>query len=275
MRTRERRNGFNNLLILVAASALFFAVFAFQIRTKAQFRPVPASYLETDGIVRIAAADGLELAARWRPVSGGRWTVIYFHDNGEDIGAVLPTLASYQLAGASTLCMDYRGFGLTGGVATEKNTLSDAASVYRYAIDTLGVPEARIVLHGRGLGASVALHLAATESPAGLIAESAYLSLLRLHLPVRWLPGDRFVNEPKAKRLRCPTLFIHGRLNEAIPFKHGERLAAAAPDGLVETLWIDDAGHDDLGRSPTSPYWEGIRGFLRKLASGDVPPQGG
>ena len=267
MRTRERRSGFNNLLILIAGCVLFFAVFALQIRTKAQFRPVPASYAEGEGIVRIAAEDGLELAAQWRPVAGSRWTVIYFHDNGEDIGAVLPTLASYQLAGVSTLCFDYRGFGLTGGVATEKNTLADAGVVYRYAVETLGVPAERVVLHGRGLGASVALHVAAAESPAGLIAESAYLSLLRLYLPVRWLPGDRFVNTPKARRLRCPTLFIHGRLNDVVPFEHGEKLAAAVPEGLVETLWIEDAGHEDLGRSPTSPYWQGIRGFLRKLAS--------
>ncbi len=266
MRKRERRNGFNNLLTLMAACVLFYAVFAYQIRNASLFRPAAATYTAADnGILWIDADDGARLAAQWRPARGSKWTVLYFHGNGEDLGAAQPTISNYQLQGVSVLSFDYRGFGLTEGKATEANAVSDAETILDHAISALGADPERIVLHGRDVGAGIALQLAAKRRPAGVIVESAYLSLLRLYLPIRWAPGDRFKNEAAAKRLRCPALVIHGKRDLDVPFEHGERLAEAISPELVKTAWIEEGGHADLASGAASPYWPAIRGFLSSL----------
>jgi fermentation-respiration switch protein FrsA (DUF1100 family) len=40
-------------------------------------------------------------------------------------------------------------------------------------------------------------------------------------------------------------LVMHGRLDEVIPFQHGQKLFAAANEPK-RYLWVDEAGHNDF-----------------------------
>lgn len=265
MRTRERRNGINNVVVLMAACVLFFALFAHQMTTRALFVPGPASYGEDESFIRIESGDGVELAAFWGPAEGARWTVLYAHGNSEDLGDVRRALENYRLQGVSVLAFDYRGYGRSEGQPSETNSYEDAEAVYRYATDELGVDGQRIILHGRALGGGVAMQLATQVEPAALILESAFLSVYKLYLPLKWLPGDKFDNERKAPLVQCPTLVIHGKADQVVPFEHGEKLAGLMGSAAVKTLWLDGAGHEELAAGSGAEYWAGIRGFLASL----------
>lgn len=265
MRTREQRNGINSILVLVAVCVLFFYVFAHQVTSKALFLPGPPSYQADDSILMIEAEDGTRLAAYWGPAPNARATVFYLHGNAEDIGEVQFILNNYRLQGVNALCFDYRGYGLSEGVAREKVTYSDAHAVLDYAIERLGVSEDRLVLHGRSLGGGVAMELAVRRPAGGLILESTFLSAYRVYLPMRWIPGDKFDNAGKAKRLDIPTMVIHGRDDEVVPFAHGEELASLISADQVKTLWIEDAGHHDLALEGSARYWSAIRSFFASL----------
>ena len=262
---RERRGGLNLILVMVASVVLFFVLFANLVTENLLFQPGPASYGESvPELIRIPAADGTLLAAFWGPVPRARRTILYFHGNAEDIGDAVLLLNNYRLLGCNVLCFDYRGYGLTPGEATEKNALRDAEAVYRYALETLQVPESEIVLHGRSLGAGVAMRLAATQKPGALILESAFLSVYRLYLPLQWIPGDKFDNARQAKRVRAPALVLHGRSDAVVPFSHGETLATALGSERVETVWLE-AGHNDLIARQGSLYWAAVKRFLASL----------
>lgn len=266
MRERERRNGFNNLLMLVAVCVLFFVLFAYQVGTRTLFGPGEATYGEDDGLVRfIDAADGTRLAVYWGPAPGAKWTALYFHGSEEDIGEVQDVLASYRLQGINVLSLDYRGFGLSEGKATERNAYGDAERLYDYALTELGLAEDRLILHGRAVGGGVAMHLAATRHPGALILESSFLSVFRLYLPMAWIPGDKFDNQRKAGRVKCPTLVIHGMADERVPVEHGRKLADLIDAEPVRTLWLAGAGHDDLRSASGDRYWAAIRGFIGDL----------
>jgi abhydrolase domain-containing protein 17 len=45
--------------------------------------------------------------------------------------------------------------------------------------------------------------------------------------------------------VRCPVLVIHGEADDIIPFQHGQRLYASAPEPK-QFLWIPGAGHNDF-----------------------------
>ena len=265
MRERERRNGFNTLLVLISVCVLFFFLFAHVVTRELLFVPGPASYGANESIVMIEAEDGTPLAVFWGPVAGAKRTVFYFHGNGEDLGQVGFILNNYRLQGVNVLSFDYRGYGLSEGSPSERLCYADANSVLDYAIANLGVDPRAVVFHGRSLGGGVAMELATERDAEGLILESTFLSVFRLYLPMSWVPGDKFVNFKKAPKVSCPTLIVHGRQDRVVPFEHGVELAALIPDGLAKTLWVDGVGHNDLVDRASSEYWASIRGFLATL----------
>lgn len=265
MRERERKNGFNTLLVLGSVCVLFFFLFAQVVTKQLLFRPGPASYAADDSIIMIPSADDTQLAAFWGPVPGASKTVFYFHGNAEDLGHINFILSNYRLQGVNVLSFDYRGYGLSEGTPTEKTCFKDANTVLDYAIANLGVDPENVVLHGRSLGSGVAMELAVERGAKALVLESAFLSVYRLYLPLTWVPGDKFVNAKKAPKVTCPTLLIHGKEDTLVDFFHGEELAALIPTEQVKTLWVEGAGHNDLMDRASVKYWASIRGFLSGL----------
>lgn len=265
VRGRGRRHGFNTLLMLGSVSVLFFFLFAQVVSKRLLFVPGPASYQADETIVMVPAKDGPQLAVFWAPVAGAAKTVFYFHGNAEDLGHTMFVLNNYRLQGLNVLSFDYRGYGLSEGVPTEKNTYADANAVLDYAIANFGVEPDRVVLHGRSLGGGVAMELAARRGALGLVLESTFLSVYRLYLPLSWVPGDKYKNAKKAPKVTCPTLVIHGAQDSVVPFSHGGELAALMGSEQVKTLWIEGVGHNDLVDRASARYWGALRVFLSGL----------
>ncbi|MBK1876293.1 alpha/beta hydrolase [Pelagicoccus mobilis] len=264
-RDRERRGGLNTILVLVSVCVLFFYLFANVVVKQNLFVPGPASYELEEGIRMVQVDDEVEVAVFWGATPGAKKTVFYFHGNAEDIGDVAFILNSYRLQGVNVLCFDYRGYGLSGGTATERNSIADANAVLDYAISNLGVDPDQVVFHGRSLGGGLAADLAVERGAAGLILESTFLSVYRLYLPMEWLPGDKFTNYKKVSDLECPTFILHGREDQVVPFQQGETLAELVPGELLKVHWFDGVGHNDLVHREGSTYWAAIRAFLAEL----------
>ena len=269
MRPRDQRKavrGINSVLILIATCVLFFFLLGRHVISNSLFLPQASSYVANDSILTVAADDETELAVFWGAAPNARWTVFYFHGNAEDLGDIQPILNNYRLMGLNALSFDYRGYGLSGGKASEKNVYSDARRVLDYAQQNLGVEPDRLILHGRSLGGGVAMELASKGEPAGLILESAFLSVFKVVLPLKWIPGDAFRNDTKAKAVSCPTLIIHGSEDEVIPFHHGQTLSTLLTGSRVTPLWLHGAGHNNL-QAPlwSETYWAAIERFVREL----------
>jgi fermentation-respiration switch protein FrsA (DUF1100 family) len=87
--------------------------------------------------------------------------------------------------------------------------------------------------------------------------------------PVRWLMKDRFDSKAKIADIRAPVLIVHGGRDRVVPFSHGEALYAAAV-APKESLWIPDAGHNDLDAYGAS---EKVLAFLETLPEVENPNQ--
>ncbi|MBC2608125.1 alpha/beta hydrolase [Pelagicoccus albus] len=266
MRERERRNGFNTILVLVALCVLFFYLFAQMVTKQLLFVPGPSTYqADDDFIQQVVADDGIVLSVYWQKVPGATKTVFYTHGNGEDIGQTLFILQNYALQGVNVLSFDYRGYGLSEGTPSEKNCYSDARDVIEHAVQEWGVDRNWLILHGRSLGGGVAVQLATEFQPLAVILESTFLSIYQLYLPLSWVPGDKFVNEDKAPEVSAPALVIHGREDRVVPFEQGLELSQALGSHDVKTVWVDGVGHNDLVVKASSEYWAAIRSFLANL----------
>lgn len=164
----------------------------------------------------------------------GFW-VLHFHGNAESAFSRTQLSHCQSLAslGLNVLGFDYRGFGLSPGLASEIHMDEDAEAAYEY-LRQHGVPADRIILWGHSLGSGPATFLAGERPAAALVLFGAFTSLPDAaadtypYLPVRWLVSVHFNSLTIMPRLHLPVLIIHTTDDTLIPIQEGKRLYAAA-----------------------------------------------
>lgn len=264
------------LTLALAYLALLLLLFAVQGRllyfpTRAiEATPADAGLAYEE--VGLRAADGVRLQAWYVPAPGDRGTILFFHGNGGNLSHRLDTLRLLHRLGWSTLILSYRGYGRSEGTPTERGTYLDAEAAWRHLVEDRGIPAERVVVFGRSLGGGVAAWLAERHPPGGLILESTFTSVPDLAagiyplLPVRLLVRHRYPTLSRLPRIRAPVLVVHGREDEIIPFRHGQRLydAAREPKAFLEIRGSHNEGFLLSGES----YAKGLAAFLDRIGDG-------
>lgn len=229
------------LVALFVGLYVFVCVFAHYYGQRTLFRHVPPNYSLGPDYLELPAPDGVTLAARYWPNPEAKFTVLYFHGNGEELGGVSSYIAGYVRAGFAVFAYDYRGYGHSGGVPSESASYADAKLALDWLRDN-GTPPERVIAYGYSLGSGSAVELARTAPLAGLILESAFVSAYRVMTRRPLLLGDKFQNERKMPEVWCPVLLLHGTADTVIPPWHSEALFAVANEPK-RLLIVPGAGH--------------------------------
>jgi len=204
-----------------------------------------------------------------RPSENAR-AILFLHGNAGNASHRLPNAAALAQLGADVLLIDYRGYGMSEGAPTESGVYADARAGLAHLIEERGVPEQRIVLFGRSLGAAVAVDLARNRTLAGVILESAFTSVAdvargMIGAPLSYLVRGRFDSANKIEQIRSPLLFFHGDRDRIIDYALGRRLFELAPEPKqFETIF--GAGHNDTVEVGKRPYFSRISRFLDEVA---------
>lgn len=230
---------------------------------------------------------------------------IHFHGNACDLGKVgtFVTRESFAFK-AHYLAIEYPGYGIMGGNASEESIDNVAKSVHAFVVNDLKVPPSRIVLIGRSVGTGPACALAAllekeqNMRPAALILQSPYTSIRGVASDItctcisfcmldRW-SNQRHLCGPVTSRsqlmckedvIQCPVLLIHGDRDEVIDHHHSILLHKGRSKlGLPCDLHIQISNgrmlktHNNYDH--TSDYLQPCKAFLKKrvsdLAGGDI-----
>lgn len=247
-------------VIVVAVAYVLVALSACTMVDKALYYPNYGSRRAPAGMQKIRTADGTEIAVLHLPNPSARFTLWFFHGNAEDLGDLEPFLLAMRDRGFAVLAFDYPGYGLSSGQPSEPSLYAAARTVRAFARDELKIPSERLLVYGRSLGGGAAVQMAMEERPAGLILQSAFVSVYRV--VTRWpvLPFDRFENLKKIPSVKCPVLVMHGERDEVIPFRHGEALFAAASEPK-RSFWVPGAQHNDFIGVAGARYWDALRDF--------------
>ncbi len=243
---------------------IFFCLYVFFYADRMIFLPQPSSYGDNRDILKIMTDEQIQLSAVYLLNPASTYTILYIHGNAEDLGDIRPVLEQLREIGFSVFAYDYRGYGTSQGKASEHNAYRDIDTVYNYLIQQLGVPAQRIIAYGRSVGGGSAVDLAARQPLAGLIMESCFTTAFRVVVPIPIVPFDKFRNLKKIKQVKCPVLVMHGKVDEVIPFSHGQQLFAAAPNPKL-SLWLDGAGHNDLMWIAGERYAQTLREFAQLI----------
>ena len=220
--------------------------------------------------VWLRTADGVRLHAWFVPgTSGITW--LWLHGNAGNVSTRLENLRNlHSRLGVSILLISYRGYGLSEGEPSEEGTYEDARAGLRHLLERPDVDRERVVYFGRSLGGAVAAKLAAEQSPAALILESAFPSLTRLapcHFPwlrlplMRHLVPFQYDTVGHLQSVTVPVLVIHGRRDDIVPVRLGREVFEAAREPR-EWYEVAGAGHNDVEPVGGDAYYGELERFL-------------
>jgi fermentation-respiration switch protein FrsA (DUF1100 family) len=222
---------------------------------------------------RFPASDGVPLHGWLIPAPDARVTLVWFHGNAGNIGDRVHNIGFlHRTLRANVFIFDYRGYGQSGGRLldlSEEATYRDGAGALAYLRARSDVARTRLVYFGRSLGAAVAVELARTHPPAGLILETAFTTLkdvARVHYPFvpLWFLRTKYESLRKIPELHVPLLILHGDRDEVVPLEQAQRLYSAANE--PKRLYvIRGAHHNDTYVIGGSAYFDVWARFLAAL----------
>ena len=217
--------------------------------------------------IEFVAADGVWIRGWYMESPGARATVVVVHDaagtRSDPSQGLLDLQRDYLRRGINVLSFDLRGRGESEGDDDHLGAaeLADVQAAVAYARSH--GEDSPLFLHGFGMGASLALSVAAHDpAVSGVIADSPFVSMrshqrheyrrwpepvfvLATWLARRFLHADIDAVSPirVIPQLAQPVLYIHAEDDPDVPVEHTLNLGAAslnAGDGI----WITSAeGH--------------------------------
>ena len=169
------------------------------------------------------------------------------------------------------LFINYRGFGLSEGEASERVLLEDASLIYDYAAARPDVDPSGIVVLGRSLGTYFSVALARERQVRGAILATPFDSFAALGgerypwLPVGLILNGRYDAAAIAPKIKVAALFVLAERDNVTPAARGAALAKAW-GGPQRTITLADARHYGIERR--DEFWSAVAEFLRELEPG-------
>ena len=220
--------------------------------------------------VYFATEDGVRLNGWFVPRRGAASTLLWFHGNAGNISHRVENIGLLnEKVNVNIFIFDYRGYGRSGGVASEEGTYRDGAAAFKLLHQRYGVEPNKLTIFGRSLGAAVAVEMATRVQSLAVILETPFTSVRDVardklpFLPIGPLLKTRYNVVEKIRKLRSPLLVLHGDRDEVVPFRHGQRVFDAAP----QPKWfyaVAGAGHNDTYLVGGDPYFAALRQHIER-----------
>lgn len=228
--------------------------------------PATGIGLPFDSIGFAATAAGTpQLHGWWIPGDfSSRYTAIYLHGADGNLGDIANALIPLHAAHLNIFAFDYRGYGASVFQhPSEARWHQDAESAIHYLLETRHIPAGSLVLYGQGLGANLALEVAAAHPDlAGVVLDapidnptSAIFNDPRAKLvPARLLVRDRWNADAAAANVLIPSLWIM-RTPANSPPRSALESAYSMVHARKEQLWLPQSPDAERQFLPALSAW--------------------
>lgn len=196
------------------------------------------------------ATEGAELVIWSAPPAPGRPVILYFHGNAGNLALREGRFAAFTARGYGIVAPAYRGSSGSTGTPDETALIADARAVAAALPGLVG--PARVVYYGESLGSAVALALAETDPPAGIVLEAPFASLAAMSAALYGsadlarLAKSRWDSLGRIAGLRAPLLILHGAEDDLVPPAQGRALFEAAASADKRFVEVAGAGHTNV-----------------------------
>lgn len=123
------------------------------------------------------------------------------------------------------------------------------------------------MVFGRSLGSGPATYLSSHRKVGLLILFSAYRSIQEVAMDHAWIFGrlikQCFINEEYIKKVRAPTFFVHGKMDEIIKIEHSVCLFSICPSRKKKLVTPDNMTHNKF--STHRDFLEPLLDFVEEV----------
>ncbi|MBF0419931.1 MAG: alpha/beta hydrolase [Magnetococcales bacterium] len=194
--------------------------------------------------------------------------ILYWGGNAEEITSFAVD-AALAWPRWSVVAINYRGYGESSGVPSERALFEDALLVTGWALSHLNCNQDKVVLLGRSLGSAVAVHVAAHVKVAGVVLVTPFDSMTNVAqsrypiVPVSRLLKHQFDSLSLAPRIDAKLLALLASDDSIVPAKHSQALLAAWK-GAKRAITIANTDHNSISES--DDYQQALGAFLQEIA---------
>jgi pimeloyl-ACP methyl ester carboxylesterase len=242
--------------------------------------PSPADFGMDDGlIVAVQTSDGIMLRGWYLPATPTGEPrqrtpgLIWFHGNMETVGSIATVLRDFRPSGVGLLALDYRGYGESGGAATEFGVYRDAEAAWAWMTARDDIDSTRIAVYGRSIGSAVGLYLATVHDVRAVVLESPFTSGIGMAQEHAGLVPPELIdlsldNLERAGRLAVPLMVVHGSADRLAPVEMGR---AIADTGRAEQfLVLEGASHSTTYERGGDRYRRAVHEFVNRHLGTDT-----
>jgi pimeloyl-ACP methyl ester carboxylesterase len=230
-------------------------------------------YVGDPFIVEVA---GAELACYRRIIDPDKFTMVYFHGNGEAVADYIPDMADiFAELGLNSLFVEYREYGGSTGQARLVSMLGDGEA----AIKAAGLGPKSVISFGRSIGSLYAIELVHRQPTiAGLVLESgiadpferflAYADLTAAGVTESDVVGEvkrNFNHKKKLAEYRNPLLVLHTENDGLIDISHAERNHRWAGSRQKRLVRFPLGNHNTIFGINMKEYLTAIGGFVNAI----------
>ncbi|HIP27634.1 MAG TPA: alpha/beta hydrolase [Sulfurovum sp.] len=188
--------------------------------------------------------------------------ILYFGGNAEYM-AMSANYIARQFPKFTCYLMDYRGYGMSTGVATERGLYSDALKLY----DTIKEKHNRISIGGRSLGSGIATYVASKRKVSKLALITPFDSIVSVAqdrypmYPAKILLQDnQYDSMSRVEEISAETFIVMAENDKVIPRKNTQNLINAFKGKKVQVDIIKNRGHGDI--SSDDRYYKIMQDFI-------------
>ncbi|WP_373001982.1 alpha/beta hydrolase [Sulfurimonas sp.] len=196
-------------------------------------------------ILSITTDDGVELEGVVYEPSDAKNTILFFGGREHDSVGLIDRLAS-EFENSRIITFNYRSYGRSGGVASEKNILQDALKIAEIVQKHYG----DFYILGFSIGASVAESVAKRHKTLGVFLIGAFDSILSIAkekygIAPSWMLRYKFDNLELLENIEVPTYVFSSKSDEVVDIKNARNLKNSVKE-LVFYKEFDDLSHKEL-----------------------------
>jgi pimeloyl-ACP methyl ester carboxylesterase len=165
--------------------------------------------------------------------------------------------------------VEFPGYGVSSDYeTTEQNIYTDTQALLDRILDDETHTNEQIILHGRSLGAGVAMEMSTRGYGNRLVLLTPFTSTVDIGALThpRWLAEflieDRFDNLAKASNHPIPTLIIGALGDTVTPFWMAEELNKNLPNSQLHVLTTGD--HGAVYQKYAEEDWQQVFDFISK-----------
>jgi len=227
---------------------------------------------------------GLKLHSWYIPPkenTGHKGLILFFHGNAQNLSSHFKSLSWLCHRGYGLLIFDYQGYGLSEGSPSPKALSYDSVAALKFSQKIKAKHKfSKLILYGQSLGGAVllkGLDLMQNQIAADLVVLDSTFSnyekltfdimsnsvLLFIFSPLAYLLiSDEGNVDSYLPRFNYPSLVVHGRYDQVVPFEHGKRVFDMLGTKKKEFWEIPHGLHTDMFFRHDGVY---RKKFLKKL----------